>query len=278
MIRSEIICRSIDYILQHLDEEIRIEDVAEHCNYSKYYFSRMFKSETGESVYSFIKRLKMEQSAFRLKTEKEKSITDIGVVYGYTPSNYSTVFKQHHSMSPAEFRKSVSTELLVHPFHPDQIDRLKSVEEYNQRVMFRQLDDIYVIYERYIGNYTDFEKNWYEFTQRYQSYLTENSLLIVRSYDDPTITGTEQCMYDVCMTIDPGCSLENVTTIPGGKFAVYHYEGYIDNIFYAYQGVMNIWMGHNSYELDDKRCVYEVYRSIDCENRYVIMDICIPVK
>lgn len=57
--------KSIDYIIRHLDEEISIEDVADYCYLSKYHFSRIFKAETGVSLYAFIKRLKMEQSALR---------------------------------------------------------------------------------------------------------------------------------------------------------------------------------------------------------------------
>jgi AraC family transcriptional regulator len=67
MITSEIVNKGIDYIMEHLAEEITVEDVAKHCHFSKYYFSRMFKAETGESIYAFIKRLKLDQSAVHLK-------------------------------------------------------------------------------------------------------------------------------------------------------------------------------------------------------------------
>lgn len=78
MITSEAVNRAIDYILEHLEEDLSLEKVAMHCHFSKYYFSRLFKAQTGESVYGFIKRVRLEQSAFRLKTEKERLITDIG--------------------------------------------------------------------------------------------------------------------------------------------------------------------------------------------------------
>jgi AraC family transcriptional regulator len=92
MIKNELVSRSIDYIMEHLEEEISIEDVADYCHFSKYYFSRMFKAETGESIYSFIKRLKMEQSAINLKLEKDKSVTEIGFDYGYSSSNFYAFF------------------------------------------------------------------------------------------------------------------------------------------------------------------------------------------
>ncbi|MGG7185690.1 AraC family transcriptional regulator, partial [Clostridium butyricum] len=70
---NEVVNQAITYIMKHIDGSITIEDVAGHCHFSKYYFSRIFKKETGESIYAFIKRLKLEQSAFRLKVERERT-------------------------------------------------------------------------------------------------------------------------------------------------------------------------------------------------------------
>lgn len=100
IIKKSLINKSIEYILQHIDEEISIEDVANYCNFSKYHFSRMFKAETGITLYSFIKRVKMDQSAVSLKVEKDKTITDIGINYGYSSSNYSSAFSKQYSICP----------------------------------------------------------------------------------------------------------------------------------------------------------------------------------
>lgn len=65
MINNAIVSEGIEYILQHLYENITLDDVARHCCMSVSRFSVIFKEQTGESVYSFVKRLKMEQSAFQ---------------------------------------------------------------------------------------------------------------------------------------------------------------------------------------------------------------------
>lgn len=78
-INRELISQIIDYMLQHLDEGITIREVANHFYYSEFYFSRLFKAVTGESVYAFIKHLKMDQSAIDIKLKQQKSITDIGL-------------------------------------------------------------------------------------------------------------------------------------------------------------------------------------------------------
>jgi AraC-type DNA-binding domain-containing proteins len=277
MITNKMVNRSIDYIMQHLDEEISIEDVADYCHFSKYYFSRVFKAETGESIYSFIKRLKMEQSALRLKIEKDKSITDIGVDYGYSSSNYSSVFKKHHNISPAEFRKGLNTENGFHPFFSGISGRYLSFEEYDQRIKIQELEDFFVIYERRIGNYIDLEENWCEFTEKYKEYMTKDTLLIERSYDDPSITSIDQCLYDICMSVDKTCPLENVTMIQGGKYAVYRFEGLISEIYFAFQGIFNNWLPNSRYEMDE-RYGLDIYHSVNDETMYVVMDLCVPIK
>ena len=277
MITNELVVQSIDYIMRHLDEEISIEDVAKECHFSKYYFSRVFKAETGESIYSFIKRLKMEQSALRLKIEKDKTITDVGFDYGYSPSNYSSAFKKHHNISPVEFRKKVKTTTAQHPFYKERIEKFQTFEEYNQKINICELDDFNVIYERRIGNYIELEKNWFDFTEKYKEYLTEDTLLIERSYDDPSITKIEQCLYDICMTVDQSCQLENVTVIQGGKFAVYRFDGFVKDIFMAFQGIFNIWLANSGYEMDE-RYGLDIYREVDCQTMHVVMDLCVPIK
>lgn len=277
MIKNELVSRSIDYILQHLDEEISIEDVADYCHYSKYYFSRVFKAETGESVYSFIKRLKMEQSAVNLKLEKDRSITDIGLEYGYSSSNYSSAFKKQLNISPAGFRNSMERSSVSHPFYPGRNTSFPSFEEYDRQVRIQELDDFIVISERYIGNYIELGKNWSEFTEKYKDYLKADTLLIERYYDDPTITSVDQCLYDLCMTVDKSCSLNDAAAIQGGKFAVYRYDGPVEGIFTVLQGMFSTWLSGSGHEMDE-RYGLNIYRAVDRETMRVVIDLCIPVK
>ncbi len=63
--------------------------------------------------------------------------------------------------------------------------------------------------------------------EKYKSYFKPDTLLIEKSYDDPSIIELDQCLYDLCNTVDKDCSLENVTIIKGGKFAFYRFDGLI---------------------------------------------------
>ena len=109
MIENQIVNKAIDYIFSHIEKELSVDGISQYVGYSKFYLTRIFKAETGESIYSFIKRLKVEQSAWRLKVEKSRSITEIGNEFGYSSSNYATLFREHFEKTPAQFRKDIST-------------------------------------------------------------------------------------------------------------------------------------------------------------------------
>lgn len=281
MIENEVINEAISYIMEHITDEITVEDVAEHCHFSKFHFSRMFKEETGESVYAFIKRIKMEQSAFRLKVERNKSVTDICSDYGYTSSNYSSAFRQHHSMSPADFRKSIAKKSIAEnpnwEMYNDLVtDSMMSFEECDRNISIEILQDFYVIYERYKGNYHNLKTDWCVFMEKYKEYITEDTLFLESTYDDPTITDADGCLYDICMTVDRSCLLENTRVMEGGRFVVYHFEGYLWDIFSVHQSLLNVWFPKSGYALD-KRYGFDIYRSVESEDMYMVMDICIPI-
>lgn len=277
MIKKELINQIIDYILLHCDEELTVKGIADYFHYSEYYFCRSFKAATGESVYQFMKRLKMDQSAIDIKLKRDQSITDIGLNYGYSPSNYSTAFKKHHHLSPARFRNSLSTANKPNPFYPKAVSSFETFADYDKKIEIKDLEDCVVIYERMIGNYIELKERWFSFLERYREFILPETQLIERFYDDPAITELSSCICDICITTDESCKLENVTTMKGGRFAVYRFEGKIEDIFCALQGIFSVWLPDSGYEMD-QRYGLNIYRSIDRENEQVSMDLCIPVK
>lgn len=277
MIQRELINQSIDYIIQHFDENLSIEDVAEHFHFSKFYFCRSFKEVTGESVYEFIKRMKMDQSAIDIKLKKNKPITDIGLDYGYSSSNYSSAFRKHRNISPVEFRKSTNVNGMLSPFYPEGLSGFHTFADYDSKIIIQELPDFLVIYERMIGSYMELKEKWFIFMEKFKDYIKPDTVFIERFYDDPSITNLNSCLCDICMTTNEFCRLGNVTTVKGGKFAIYTFEGKIQDIFCTIQGVFSIWLPESGYKMDG-RCGLNIYKEINKESGRVIMDLCIPVK
>jgi len=276
MITNEIINHAIDYILQHINEELSVDDVADYCHFSKYYFSRMFKEETGESVYAFMRRLKLEQSAFRLKIEPARTVTDIACEFGYSASNYSWMFRKQAQTNPVNFRRNILQKTLQHPFMHRDV-QTEAFEECSRKIEIKDLPDYFVLYERRIGSYHDLSRQWGDFIEKYRDFVTDKTLFFERTYDDPVITDMDGCLYDICMSVDRSAPLENTCTIEGGKCAVYPYKGLGKHIYAAYQTIFTIWLPRTKYELD-YRSGFDIYHQVDTESGYMELDICLPLK
>ena len=276
MDRKELVNQSVNFIMQHLEDDLSLDTISAHFFMSKYHFSRIFKAETGESVYSFIKRCKVDQSAVDMKLNPSKTITDIGLDYGYSSSNYSSLFKEHHHISPAAFRKSIPTHSMPVPFAPDRVAHFKTAAEYNAHIEIQELKDFFVIYKRFIGNYADIEKNWYQLLDQYKMFLNEKTILVERFFNDPVITSPSQCICDLCITAEQDCGLDNVMWIEGGKWIVYHFDGKIEDIFETLQGIFSVWLPQSGYKMA-QRYGLNLYRHIDRDNHRVVMDLCIPI-
>lgn len=277
MLVNEIVNRAIEYILEHADNNITIDEIAEYCHISKFHFCRMFKEETGESVHSFIERVRMDMSAYRLKTEQNRNITDIATEFGYSSSNFSSAFQKRHQLSPSDFRKDSYRRSVDNPFFKKAERELGTFEECDSKMSIENCDDFFVIYERRIGNYDNLGKDWCDFLEKYREYVTEETVLLERTFDDPAVTGADKCIYDVCITTDRSCTLENTCLIPGGRFAVYHFKGYSSELYAAYQEISLVWLPKSGVQLD-QRYSFEIYRNVASESGYMEIDLCIPIQ
>lgn len=93
------------FIEKNLDDErLDINKLAHVCGYSKYHLQRLFKHYCGENIASYLRRLRMEKSAFLLKYSEEKiSVIAALCGFGYNQS-YIRAFEKYYTLSPNDFR------------------------------------------------------------------------------------------------------------------------------------------------------------------------------
>ena len=276
-IEKTIINKAITYILSNLEEDISVGDVSSFCGISKYHLNRIFKKETGEALYEFIKRNKIERSAWRLKVEKNKSVTEISSDYGYSSSNFSTEFKKSLHISPSLFRKE--SEERVHLCSLSRGLTLDDMESMEKNITIETLPDMFVIYERKKGNYKNMPSQWCSFIEKYSYLKTDDTLYIECTLDDPSITDENNCLYEICQTVDKTdrrISNLSTTKFTGGKYAVYHYKGWPEFLYMVYQEVFCRWLKKTGYEIDP-RPIIDIYRLVR-DDGYMEIDICFPLK
>ncbi len=275
---SEPVGRAVDAILARslAGEALSVEELARQFHLSTAYFSRRFKAETGQSPYAFARRVRLEESAFRLKVEPDRRITDIGCDCGYSPSNYSWVFRRQIGQSPATFRRCAGANALRHPFcHLDEAG-LAGLLAQNGGIRMQKMPELFVLCRRQIGNYHALGGIWAGFMRACRPWRTAGSQFLVRSFDDPAITNPDACLYDVCMTVPPGCGAPGVRRIPGGWYLVLPYRGPVRNIYAAYQALFTLWLPGSGRRIDPQYS-YDLYHRMGGPED-VALDICLPLK
>jgi AraC family transcriptional regulator len=101
---KEAVEQVVRWMVQHLDEELSMEEMAAGAGVSPFHFLRTFRRFTGVTPALFLSALRLEE-AKRLLLTTERSVTDICFDVGYNSlGTFTTRFTQLVGLSPARLR------------------------------------------------------------------------------------------------------------------------------------------------------------------------------
>ena len=110
----EGIQRSIDYIEQHLADEMDIEEIAAE---SPFYYQRIFGALCGMTAGDYIRARRMTLAAQEL-ARTEAKVIDVAVKYGYdSPDSFTKAFLRFHGVSPSRAREPGTDLKSLAPLH-----------------------------------------------------------------------------------------------------------------------------------------------------------------
>lgn len=99
-----IIEDSVAYINDHLAQELSLEGLAAQAALSPFYFSRLFKKETGFSPHQYVLATRISNAKFLLQSTGD-SVKTICFTVGFTSeSSFCTAFKKETGLTPSEYR------------------------------------------------------------------------------------------------------------------------------------------------------------------------------
>lgn len=97
---------TVDYIEEHISEEIKIEDLAKTAALSQFYFQRLFSQLVKKPVNEYIRLRRLSRATEALR-EKNKRILDIALDCGFSShENFTRTFKNAFGITPEEFRSN----------------------------------------------------------------------------------------------------------------------------------------------------------------------------
>jgi AraC family transcriptional regulator len=253
--------KAINYMEEHLEDEIELEKVAQIACCSVFHFQRMFSYIADIPLSEYIRRRKMTRAALDLQSGDIK-IIDIAVKYGYdSPTAFTRAFKNVHGISPSE-AKSKGTYLKAFPPISFKI-MIKGDTEMNYRIEKKESFRIVGVKEHYLLN---IEENFVEIPLFWQKTAQSGvipklcSLMNKAPYG---ILGVSTCMngkdfdYFIAIASDketPEGMYEYM--VPQGIWAIF--ECICSDIQIMQKRIITEWLPSSGYEYADAPDI-EVY-------------------
>jgi len=103
---EEIVLRVQQYMREHFNQELTLEQIAKHFNFHSSYLSKIFMKYTGELPSKHLATLRINEAKYLLRKFPNMPIKDVGERVGYPDQFYfSRVFKQVTGFTPKEYQK-----------------------------------------------------------------------------------------------------------------------------------------------------------------------------
>jgi len=263
------IVRVLAHIQQHLDEPLRLGDIAALACFSPYHFHRIFKGMVGESVKEYVRRLRLERAASQLKLGSAP-VVDIALEAGYESHEaFTRSFKSAFAVAPSQFRKIrrmqfTSVPSGVHYRPGTSVQSFRSLRRgENMNVEIQQLNPMRVAFLRHVGPYNEVGATWDRLLTLMgkDGYIGGDTMMLGICHDDPEITPSSKIRYDACVTVaddfQPNDEIQ-VQVVVGGEYARTTHAGPYNGLGRTYSELLGQWIPRSGRELRDVPC-FEVY-------------------
>lgn len=102
-----VLRKAIEYIHEHYNEQVTLNEVADSIYVSTFYISRMFKKELGKNFVDYLNDVRIEKAKELLKDVKYKTYEVADMVGISDPHYFSKLFKKHSGITPSEYRETI---------------------------------------------------------------------------------------------------------------------------------------------------------------------------
>jgi AraC family transcriptional regulator len=237
---------TLDHIHAHLDRDLDPRELARRAGFSPHHFHRVFRGMLGESVMGYVRRLRLERAALRLKHANEP-VSAVALDAGYgSHEAFTRAFRERFGVTPSGFRG-------------------ESAESEPTLTLVREPERV-LLTARHVGPYEQVGVAWETLmaTAGRLGWLATPPITMGLVYDDPDITAPEQCRYAAAIVIPPGQpavvpdgapASVAVRTLPAGTWACLVHVGPYTTMQASYDALLGQALPRRGVELADEPTV-----------------------
>ena len=281
---AERINRVCDYIYQHLDDELSLDQLSQLACFSKFHFHRQFSEYTGITLNRFVQLMRLKRASYRLAFDKEDRIIDIALEARFeNPESFSRAFKTAFNQTPSQFRAEPKwpdwhTKVQIQlPKKEEQINMDIKIVDFKQTkvAVFKHRDAPDRVYES-VGIFIEWRK------QSKQSPVNSSQTYGI-IYDNPETTPPNEFRFDICGSVEKGIPENPQQITPGiiadGRCAVVRHNGSLENVGETVCKLYAEWLPESGEELRDTPLFFHYLNLItDVQEHELETDIYLPLK
>jgi len=228
---QERLLRVLLHIQRNLDQPLELDELAGVAYFSPFHFHRIFRGMVGEPVMEYIRRLRLEQAAQKLRFS-DRPVIDVALDAGYESHEaFTRAFSARFGLSPSSYRKTRRpagdadvSDVRLEDFGPRRIAFLRHVGPYNQvGAVWQQL-------MMWAGQ---------------RGLLGPAPVLLGIVYDAPEVTAEAKLRYDAAVVVDDSVQPEGeigIQEIARCQYAVIPHTGPYDTIQEDYDRLCGDWL------------------------------------
>lgn len=255
----ERLARVLDYVNEHLDEELNVEVLCNVAAFSKFHFHRQFKAAFGIGVGRYLRLLRLQRASRQLAFDTNTPVTEIAMAAGYdAPEAFSRAFKEAVGYTPSAYRQAPSWVSLLLPY-PSLLES-RSLEMHNIFTLDQvELVELPAIHVAKITHHGD-PSRLHETIKKFIAWrkLVGLSREVSSTYNifhvEPE-TAPEDFRVDLCASTDRPVPKNNegvtATVIPAGYCAMLRIVGNADDLEPAASFLYRDWLPVSGEELRD---------------------------
>lgn len=291
-----------DYIEMNVSEGFSLIQLAQIAGFSSFHFHRIFYSMTGETLFQYIQRIRLEKAARFLIMNQNMSIMDIALECGFSnQSSFAKAFKNYFSVSAAKYRTYFKEKSNLGKELSEMLDYNIPVrttpcstrqKEYltAYQIEVKNVSSMDIVYLRYTGPYkSDFPlfENLSSKLDRWAAakgiqYTTDTKWMTI-IHDSPGITEDNKLRISYGMTLPDSKKVHpdgeyGKMRIAGGRYAIGHFELAGDDYQAAWNAMYVNWLPESGYQPEDGVSFELYHNNVVSSSGKQKVDIYIPVK
>ena len=290
--------RVIDHVRRHLAEPLTLAELARIATFSPFHFDRVFRAVTGETLFGFIQRVRLERAAAALLSRQDASVLEVALDHGFaSAATFARAFRAHFRMTATAWRaggaarwrrglqRKPRKQLRKGGKARGRASGHRGGKEVAMNIRVQHPPTYHVAYMRYVGPFgpRGIPELWQRLMRWVEAHGLDKADRLGIAHDDPAITPPDKSRYDACVVVPRDFRADRLVErrdVPEGAYAVARFVGTAHQIVDAWQSVFASWLPSSGYQPDDRPC-YELYRgdpSVDGKKGAFRCDLYLPVR